>query len=423
MPIAFRFLIVGLILLLIDWYFYQSVIVVMKGASLSKRNLVFYIYWGITLFSALTLFSTLFIPLADWPKFIRVYVFAFVIMLLISKLIGSVFIALDDIIRLFRWIGSFLVKPAHADAVTGEVVKHGISRIEFLNRIAIGMAALPFVSFLYGMAKGAFDYKIHHVKMVLPKLPSSFNGLKIVQISDIHSGSFVSTSPLESAVKLINEQKPDVVFFTGDLVNDRSSEMEPFMNVLNKINAPYGVYSTLGNHDYGDYVTWDSQEAKFNNLEQLKQVHAQLGWKLLMNEHVTLKKGEDEIAVIGIENWGDKLHFPKYGDMAKAYAGAEKYPVKLLLSHDPSHWSNQVKKEYNDIDVTFSGHTHGFQFGIEIPGFKWSPSQYVYKQWAGLYKDPVTEQHLYVNRGLGFLGYPGRVGIMPEITVMELYNA
>ncbi|MCC6837142.1 MAG: metallophosphoesterase, partial [Bacteroidia bacterium] len=406
MPIAFRFFIVGLILLLIDWYFYQSVIVVMKGASLSKRNLVFYIYWGITLFSALTLVSTLFIPLADWPKFVRVYVFAFVIMLLISKLIGSVFIALDDIIRLFRWIGSFLVKPAHADAVAGEVVKQGISRIEFLNRIAIGMAALPFVSFLYGMAKGAFDYKIHHVKMVLPKLPSSFNGLKIVQISDIHSGSFVSTSPLESAVKMINEQKPDVVFFTGDLVNDRSSEMEPFMNVLNKINAPYGVFSTLGNHDYGDYVTWESQEAKFNNLEQLKKVHAELGWKLLMNEHVTLKKGEEEIAVIGIENWGDKLHFPKYGDMAKAYAGTEKYPVKLLLSHDPSHWSNQVKKEYNDIDVTFSGHTHGFQFGIEIPGFKWSPSQYVYKKWDVLYKYPVTHKHLYVNRVLGFLVYP-----------------
>jgi predicted MPP superfamily phosphohydrolase len=197
--------------------------------------------------------------------------------------------------------------------------------------------------------------------------------------------------------------------------------MEPFMNVLNKLEAPMGVFSTLGNHDYGDYVAWESDDAKRQNLEDLKTIHAQLGWKLLMNEHVALKKQDAEIALIGIENWGDKLRFPKYGDMKKAYAGAEKYPVKLLLSHDPSHWSNQVRQEYKDVDITFSGHTHGFQFGIEIPGFKWSPSQYVYKQWAGLYTD--GNQHLYVNRGLGFLGYPGRVGILPEITVMELYNA
>jgi len=198
--------------------------------------------------------------------------------------------------------------------------------------------------------------------------------------------------------------------------------MNPFIEVLSKITAPMGVFSTLGNHDYGDYVTWESQVAKEKNLQDLKDIHAKLGWKLMMNEHVSLKKAESEIALIGIENWGGNLNFPKYGDMKKAYAGTEKYPVKLLLSHDPSHWNMQVTEEFKDVDITFSGHTHGFQFGVEIPGLiKWSPSQFVYKQWAGLYSK--KNQYLYVNRGLGFLGYPGRVGIMPEITVMELFNA
>jgi len=420
MPLSVRILIVGVLLLFIDWYFYQAVVTVLKGASLSRRTMVFYVYWGFSVFSFLILISPSIFPIADWPKYLKIYLFAFVLMVLISKLIGSVFIFMDDIIRFFKWISSFFSSKqvvGSSDIITST----GITRLSFLNKIAIGMAALPFASFIYGMVKGAFDYKIHNVKITLPNLPGAFNGLKIVQISDIHSGSFVSTKPLEEAVKLINAQNPDVIFFTGDLVNDRATEMEPFMDVLNKLNAPMGVYSTLGNHDYGDYVSWESQAAKVENLENLKKVHAQLGWRLLMNEHVPLKKQDAEIALIGVENWGDKLHFPKYGDLQKAHAGTEKYPVKLLLSHDPSHFTNQVKQLYKDIDITFSGHTHGFQFGIEIPGFKWSPSQYVYKHWAGLAQE--NNQYLYVNRGLGFLGYPGRVGILPEITVMELYKA
>lgn len=422
MAISLRILIVGIFLVLIDLYFYQAIRTVMAGSTVARKNLVFYIYWGFTAFSFILSVIPTFYPLQDWPKFIRVYLFALVVMVLISKLIGSVFIAVDDIVRLFRWIGSYLVKPAPALTVDGELNPHAISRLKFLNYVAVGMAALPFASFIYGMVKGAFDYRVHRQRVVLPNLPDAFNGLRIVQISDIHSGSFVSTSPLETAVKMINEQKADIVFFTGDLVNDRAVEVEPHMDTLRKITAPMGVYSTLGNHDYGDYVTWESQTAKHENLENLKQKHAQLGWKLMMNEHVVLKRGEAEIALLGIENWGGNLNFPKYGDMKKAYAGAENYPVKLLLSHDPSHWNMQVLKEYPDIDITFSGHTHGFQFGIEIPGvIKWSPSQFVYKQWAGLYTE--ANQHIYVNRGLGFLGYPGRVGILPEITVMELYNS
>lgn len=393
----------------------------MAGSVAARRNLVFYIYLGVSIFSFTMLLIPTIIPLEDWPKVIRIYLFAIVMVILISKVIGSVFIAIDDLIRLFRWIAGFFMKP---EVINTDVLQdpHAISRLKFLNYLAVGMAAVPFAGLLYGMVKGAFDYKVHRVRVVLPNLPTSFNGFRIVQISDIHSGSFISGTPLETAVKLVNEQNADVVFFTGDLVNNQAVEVEPHMKALSGIKAPMGVFSTLGNHDYGDYVTWNSKEEKINNLADLKNKHAQMGWRLMMNEHVTLQRGDDKIALIGVENWGGQLNFPKYGDLKKAYAGSENYPVKLLLSHDPSHWSKQVKEEYKDIDITFSGHTHGFQFGIEIPGLiKWSPSQFVYKQWAGLYTE--DGQHLYVNRGLGFLGYPGRVGIMPEITVMELYNS
>lgn len=421
MSTALRLLIAGIVLFLIDLYFYQAVLTVMKGSSAFRRNMVFYIYWGFTIFSFLMLLTPVLFSFTDLPKFVRIYLFAFVIMVLISKIIGSLFVGLDDIIRLFRWITSFFLPPTLNVTETVAETSNSITRLKFLNYVALGMAALPFASFIYGMVKGAFDYKVHKVKVVLPDLPSSFNGLKIVQISDIHSGSFVSTSPLEAAVKLVNEQKPDLIFFTGDLVNNKADEIEPFVETLSKMSAPMGIYSTLGNHDYGDYYKWGSREAKMNNMEDLKKSHAAMGWKLLMNEHIALERGDDKIAVLGVENWGGNLNFPKYGDLEKAYAGTEKYPVKLLLSHDPSHWNKQVLENYKDINITFSGHTHGFQFGIEIPGFKWSPSQYVYKEWAGLYTK--GDQHIYVNRGLGFLGYPGRVGISPEITVMELYNA
>ncbi|HEX8517660.1 MAG TPA: metallophosphoesterase [Bacteroidia bacterium] len=421
MSIALRIIIIGLILLCIDIYFYQAIRTVMAGSVAARRNLVFYIYLGVSIFSFTMLLIPTIIPLEDWPKVIRIYLFAIVMVILISKVIGSVFIAIDDLIRLFRWIAGFFMKP---EVINTDVLQdpHAISRLKFLNYLAVGMAAVPFAGLLYGMVKGAFDYKVHRVRVVLPNLPTSFNGFRIVQISDIHSGSFISGTPLETAVKLVNEQNADVVFFTGDLVNNQAVEVEPHMKALSGIKAPMGVFSTLGNHDYGDYVTWNSKEEKINNLADLKNKHAQMGWRLMMNEHVTLQRGDDKIALIGVENWGGQLNFPKYGDLKKAYAGSENYPVKLLLSHDPSHWSKQVKEEYKDIDITFSGHTHGFQFGIEIPGLiKWSPSQFVYKQWAGLYTE--DGQHLYVNRGLGFLGYPGRVGIMPEITVMELYNS
>ena len=254
--------------------------------------------------------------------------------------------------------------------------------------------------------------------MSYPNLPLAFKGLRVVQISDIHCGSFSNMSAVQRGVDKILGLKPDLVLFTGDLVNNKSDEMQNYLPVFSQVKAPMGVYSTLGNHDYGDYVQWANSEDKKQNLEHLKQVHAQLGWRLLMNENVVLKRNEDQIAVIGVENWSAKARFPKYGDLARAYTGTETVPFKILMSHDPSHWDGEVIPKYSDIDLTLAGHTHGMQFGVEIPWLKWSPVQYVYRQWAGLYEQ--GKQKLYVNRGFGFIGYPGRVGILPEITLFEL---
>ena len=257
--------------------------------------------------------------------------------------------------------------------------------------------------------------------MRFASLPDAFKGLRIVQISDIHTGSFDNHEAVAHGIQRVMDQKADIILFTGDLVNNHAVEVDKkYQEIYSRLNAPMGVYSTLGNHDYGDYVQWPSPEAKKENLQTLKDMHAAMGWRLLMNEHVVLEKGADKIALIGIENWSAKANFPKYGDMQKATAGLQEknIPFKILLSHDPSHWDAQVCVDYKDVNLTLSGHTHGMQFGIDSKIFKWSPVQYMYKQWAGIYE--AGEQSLYVNRGFGFLGYPGRLGVLPEITVIEL---
>ncbi len=417
MAFLLRFVVGIVLVVLIDLYFYQAIALLIANLSPFKKIVIRNIYWGFTAYTILLLLIAMAIPFQEWWPFARIYLFAFAIILLICKLIGSTFILVDDLTRLIRWLFNLVFTPtANTEAKVGN-----LSRLKFLNQLALVMAAIPFSAFIYGMIKSGFDYKVRKVRLVLPNLPAAFNGLKIVQLSDIHTGSFVSSEPLEKALRMIQEQNADVIFFTGDLVNNITEEAIPYTEIFKQVKAPLGVYSTLGNHDYGDYVQWPSVEAKQKNFEDIKNLHAEFGWKLLMNEHITLKKGDAEIAVLGVENWGAAMRFPKYGDLKKAHAGTENYPVKLLLSHDPSHWDAQVRKQYHDIDLTFSGHTHGMQFGIEIPGFRWSPSKYIYKQWADLYQE--GKQFLYVNRGLGFLGYPGRVGILPEITVVELYNA
>jgi predicted MPP superfamily phosphohydrolase len=336
---------------------------------------------------------------------------------MVGKLLILVVMLGDEIRRLIMWIASFF-KSAPASDAPVNIKGEGITRSAFLARLALLIGAGTLGGFLYGITN-RYNYHIKRLKIKFPNLPASFRGLKIVQISDIHSGSFDNHDAVAKGVQMILNERPDIIFFTGDLVNNKAEEILPYTDIFSRLHAPMGVYSTLGNHDYGDYVEWPSKAAKVANLEHLKAIHGQMGWKLMMNEHVLLSRGNEQIAVIGIENWGAKAGFPKYGDMSKAYRGLENTNLfKILLSHDPSHWDNQVTTDYPDVDLTFSGHTHGMQFGIDIPGFKWSPVQFVYKHWAGIYKH--GKQHLYVNRGYGFLGYPGRLGILPEITVIEL---
>ena len=407
-------LIIAGIMLLIDFYVFQVVKSVSQNTSEKTKLIVAIVYWVISITALALLISFPYIQYFQTSKNFRNYVFAIIAGLFFAKLLASVFFLIDDIRRLFMWIGSKLFSNtgAHFADEGGN-----ISRSVFMNWLGIGIGGTLFGTLLYGFSN-KYNYQVRKIKLAFENLPAAFKGLKIVHISDIHSGSFQNKEAVQHGVDLIMQQNADLILFTGDLVNDRHEEMDEYINVFNKLKAPMGVFSTLGNHDYGDYINWSSPLAKQKNLEQLKQVHATLGWRLLMNEHVVLNKGIDAIALLGIENWGAKGRFPKYGKMNEAYSGTEKYPFKILMSHDPSHWDAEVRTKYADVDLMLAGHTHGFQFGIENPYFKWSPVQWMYKQWAGLYEE--GKQKLYVNRGFGFIGYPGRVGILPEITLIEL---
>ena len=411
-----RFLIIFLFIAFIEFYFFQAVKTFIQDFSQNKKSIILlatYFLMGISLFIGLV---SLFYPPPQWNNVFRFICTVFLIILL-CKLIGCTFLIVDDLIRLFKWLIS-LFKKSEITSTIGS--NEGISRLKFFSQLAIAFTVIPAIGFIYGIVRGAYKYKIHKVNISFPNLPDEFIGFKIVQLSDIHCGSFMNADPLIKAFNLSLEQKPDIILFTGDLVNNEAAETKPYIEAFKMLKAPFGVYSCLGNHDYGDYKVWESSEAKKENLSNLKNIHAECGWRLLMNENVSIEKNGQKIALLGVENWGGNLKFPKYGKLDHAHVGTESYPFKILLTHDPSHWDYQVLKEskYNDIDLTLSGHTHGMQFGIEIPGFKWSPVQYIYKNWAGLYKK--GSQYLYVNRGLGFLGYPGRLGIWPEITVIEL---
>ena len=324
---------------------------------------------------------------------------------------------IDDVRRFFTWLVSLIATGNGSE--TGNTT-FNMSRSVFFKRAAILLGGLSISGFLYGMSN-RYNYKVKKIKLKLDNLPEAFRGFKMVQLSDIHTGSFDDYDAVSRGINLAMAQQPDLILFTGDLVNNHADEVnEKYQEIFSTLKAPMGVYSTLGNHDYGDYVHWPSPQAKKENLERLKNIHASMGWRLLMNEHVILEKGNDKIGLIGIENWSAKSSFPKYGDMKKAYEGlaGKNVPVKILLSHDPSHWDAQVRTDYKDVDLTLSGHTHGMQMGVNTKWMKWSPVQYMYKEWAGIYKE--SDQYLYVNCGFGFLGYAGRLGIMPEITVIEL---
>ncbi|MEX0967444.1 MAG: metallophosphoesterase [Bacteroidia bacterium] len=408
--------VVIILMLLIDIYVFQALRTVTNESSLFTRRIVYTAFWTLTTLSLSVILAALLTDFTSWPKLYRTYLPALVLVLYISKIPALLFIFTDDLWRGMQWVVHLFYEGTER-IQQGDIAGPKISRSQFLNIAALMASGFLFSTFFYGMVRGAYDFRVKRIKIRLPNLPGNFDGMKIVQISDIHTGSFTTNNPLEKAVKLINRQKADMVFFTGDLVNNVSQEAERFKSTLSGVQADEGIYSILGNHDYGDYAQWPSEKEKHENLERMKAIHREMGWTLLLDENRIVTRAGEKMAVLGVQNWSANTRFRKYGNLATAHAGTEDIPFKLLLSHDPSHWGAEVTEKYHDIDVTFSGHTHGMQFGIDIPGLKWSPVQYVYKQWSGLYEK--GRQMLYVNRGLGFLGYPGRVGMWPEITVFE----
>jgi predicted MPP superfamily phosphohydrolase len=402
-------------MVLVDIYFFQAIKVISHSAGSRTKTFIYAGYWIISASAIITLLILPYLQFEHQARVFRTSIFAIIAGLFFAKLIACIFFLVDDIRRGVQWIaGKLFFSNTEGEALQQD---EKISRSAFLSWTGMLAAGGLFGSLIWGFGN-KYRYQVRRIRISFANLPSAFKGLKIVHISDIHSGSFTDKRAVTKGVQKILNEKPDLILFTGDLVNNTSDEMKDYMEVFDKLQAPLGVYSTLGNHDYGDYVHWDNIEEKKANLEKLKDIHRALGWRLLMNEHVVLQKGDDKIALLGIENWSAKARFPKYGDLKKAYTGSESYPFKILMSHDPSHWKAQVCQSYSDIDLMLAGHTHGMQFGVEIPGFKWSPVQYVYKEWAGLYER--DRQKLYVNRGYGFIGYPGRVGILPEITVLEM---
>jgi predicted MPP superfamily phosphohydrolase len=410
---AFLWIIVG-IMLALEIYVFQAIKMVIAPASPRLRMFIIVIYWILSVLMVGTLIAFPYLDYESWPKKVRTYIFSLIVGAFFSLVIASLFLAVDDIRRGATWIIVRIFRNPSSDSSANS---EGITRSAFLSWMGLVFGGGLFSTLVYGFSN-KYNYTIRKINLAYENLPASFRGLKIVHISDIHSGSFMDKNAVTKGIDKIMNENADLILFTGDLVNDRATEMHEYMDVFSRLKAPMGVYSTLGNHDYGDYVHWDSGEEKAANLNNLKQVHGNLGWKLLMNEHVVLEKNNEQLALIGIENWSAKGSFPRYGKMNEAYPGTEKIPFKILLSHDPSHWDAEVRKDYPDIDLMLSGHTHGMQFGVELPGFKWSPVQYMYKQWAGLYES--ANQKLYINRGFGFIGYPGRVGILPEITVITL---
>ena len=335
------------------------------------------------------------------------YAIAGLLTWLIICLFVTLPLLLEDITRLIKAI---FRKPTNAPRIP--------SRRKFVSTLGWGLAAIPFASILYSIFKGKYNYKVWKYTLYFDNLPKAFDGYRITQISDIHCGSFDNYEKIRYGVDLINSQKSDVILFTGDLVNNLANEVQNWKSLFATLQAPDGVFSIMGNHDYGDYSSWETPEAKQQNLEHLFQLQKQMGWQLLLNEHCYLERNGEKIALIGVENWGHG-RFSKYGDLNKAMEGVNTEDFKILMSHDPTHWQEVVLPENKDIQLTLSGHTHGMQCGIEIPGWlKWSPSQYIYKYWGGMYEE--GGKYLNVNRGFGYHAFPGRLGVWPEITVIEL---
>ena len=403
MKIAIRLIILFVIIVLLEVYAFQAI------KTITKSKVIRY--------------SWLFVSIAVYANFAYVAItydrtqgqtpqfqmaMGILLTVLIPKLVLLIFMFGEDI---YRWILKLI------SAITSGNTMPLAGRRKFISQISLGLAAIPFISFIYGIVQGKYNYKVLKYQLTFKDLPEAFDGFTITQISDIHSGSFTNREKIQYGVDLINEQKSDIMLFTGDIVNNKADEMDNWINVFDKLEAKDGKYSILGNHDYGDYMDWDNPQDKIDNFQKVKDIHKNIGFDLLLDEHRYLEKDGQKIALLGVENWGKG--FNKAGDLQRAAAGIQKEDFKILMSHDPSHWEEKVKQDPFNYQLTLSGHTHGLQMGIEIPGwFKWSPSKYVYKQWAGLYEE--AGRFINVNRGFGYHAFPGRVGIWPEVTVIEL---
>ena len=404
-----RWIISILFFLIFQWYSYQAI-----KTFTSNRWLLFAYFLFVIMVVGNLLFYTVVLERSTSNEPRLMYAIGFFISLFVFQILVTILLLGEDIFRIPQGIYAYFSKMP-------DQVQFLPQRRKLISQIAIGLAAIPFASLLYGMFRGKYNFKVLSYKLEYDDLPEAFEGFKIAQISDIHSGSFDNPKKVQYGVDLVNAQDADVVFFTGDIVNNRAEEILPWIQTFKKINAKHGVYSILGNHDYGDYSPWESPEAKKKNMEDLKKAQKKMGWDLLLNESRFIEKQGQRIAILGVENWGSG-GFKKAGDLNKALSNVAAEDFKILMSHDPSHWEAEVIPHPFNIHLTLSGHTHGMQFGIEIPGWiKWSPIKWRYKQWAGIYEK--LNQRLNVNRGFGYLAYPGRVGIWPEVTVITLKRA
>lgn len=429
----FRLQMIGVLLLLliiIDLYSWRGVSALIRNMRPRTKKVIKYIFFGVSAVILLSNASFIFFTELEHYKALKGASTTFAIAVIASKISFMLFVLLGDVFHTLQWVIRKISGkkkrvqpvPVEPDVNPNAGAPATISRGQFIYQSGLIVAAAPLYFFTRGAIKDAHNYQVRRITMPSHNLPEAFNGLKIVQISDVHSGSFMDKDAVYKGVKLVLQEKPDVFFFTGDMVNTYAYEMNDYLDVFAPIKAPMGSYSILGNHDYGDYArNWNSEEEKAANLQALVKHHKDLNWQLMRNEHVVLDRQGQKLGIIGVENWGDKARFQKYGDLDKARKGMPDTPYKILLSHDPSHWDSVVRKQHPDIDLTLAGHTHGMQFGIENRFIKFSPVQWMYKQWAGLYSE--GNQHIYVNRGYGYIGYPGRVGILPEITVIELVKA
>ncbi|HTG67439.1 MAG TPA: metallophosphoesterase [Flavobacterium sp.] len=402
---GFRLLFFVVFLLVVELYAFQAFKTVVKdkwflvGYSVLSLAILIYIVYGFFSFDR-----------SVGQTKHTMFVMGLMLVIYVPKIVLAVVLLGEDIFRVVMGSVNYFVENNN-EGFLG-------SRRKFVSQLGLGLAAIPFLSLIYGVTIGKYNFKVIKQRIFFPDLPDAFDGFTITQISDVHSGSFDNPEKINYAIDLVNEQDSDLILFTGDIVNTHAKEMHPWIETFNRIKKPeYGKFSVLGNHDYGEYVTWPSQTEKDQNFKEIKDLYGQIGFNLLLNEHRFIEKNGQKIALVGVENWGK--NFKQAGDLAKASEGLDEKEFKILMSHDPSHWEHEIKEHTKNFHLTFSGHTHGMQFGIEIPGiFKWSMAEYIYKQWAGLYEH--LGRYVYVNRGFGFHAYPGRVGIMPEITVIEL---